>query len=214
MLMDMGSFRSFISNYTDFGQIDLDLETLVSKYRQTNDPRYFATIYNKVAGVIFKAGSKANNSLTDADMFSHGVEALYHALSETKYGWKPESRIKFLTYYTRMVSNFVYTLQNSRHFRDFNLYQTSLDALVDDPDNPKSFNEEQRFVPVRKTIFDKRAVFERLKEICDNESLLNQIKEDFGQDNKTFMIAFLKLKKKFKLATKEDKRLLNLINKK
>lgn len=210
MLMDMCSFRSFISNYTDFKEIDSDLETLVLKYRQTNDPRYFATIYNKVAGVIFKAGSKTSGALTDADMFSHGVEALYHALSETKYGWKPESKIKFLTYYTRMVGNFVYTLQHSRHFRDINLHQVSLDELIDDPDNPKSFDESQMVLPIRKTTYEHSDVVERLREICNNQKLINQIKEDFGEDDRTFKITLLKLKKKFRVATKEEKRMLNL----
>lgn len=211
MLMEVGSFKLFISKFTNFEDINLDLETLVSKYRQTNDPRYFATIYNKVSGVIFKFGQRANNSLTSADMYSHGMEALYHALSTGKYGWKPESKIKFLTYYYRMVNNFVFTLQKSKHFRDFAAYHTSLDQLVDDPDNPQSFTEDQLYSPIRKTIYDKEAIAERLKEIGNNKTILSEMQQELKYTDSEFKLAFLQLKKKCKLANKQEKNLLKIL---
>lgn len=137
MKVDSTSIRSFVASYQNFNDNNINLDELVLKYRETNDSRYFATIYNRVLGCILKIarGSFHTLGLSEDDIFSEAMTSLYYALRADK-GWKPGQSTTFLTYYTWVARNAILTLQNRKCQRDYQKYNTSLDDLL-------SENEEE-----------------------------------------------------------------------
>lgn len=180
MQLNSDSMRDFLSNFTNFEEINSNLETLVQQYRETHDSRKFATIYNKVLGVVLEHGRKTHDGLCDQDIYSHGMEALTYCLREDN-GWNANSKIKFLTYFYRTVHNAFITLQKKKCFRDANKYQISLDALVDDPDSSFDITEEHRFVSKSGGYYP--VEIKKDKEETKKKKRMNTLMYDFEQVN-------------------------------
>jgi len=179
MQLNSDSMRDFLSNFTNFEEINLDLETLVKQYRLTKDPRKFATIYNKVLGAVLNQAKKAHEGLCDQDIFSHGMEALVYCLRD-KNGWNENSKVKFLTYFYRTAHNVIYTLQKKKYFRDLNKYETSLDEMVDNPDSNFDVTEEQRLIPSYGGFYPKSEL-EKQNEKKNGKKRINSLMYDFEE---------------------------------
>ena len=181
MQLNSDSMRDFLSNFTNFDEINSDLDTLVVQYRETQDPRKLGTICNKVLGVILKYGRKAHDGLCDQDIYSRGFEALLYAVADK--GWKSDSKVKFITYFTRSVINAMTSLQQKKCFRDAYKYQVSLDALIDDPDTNFDVSEDEKFIPASGGYFPVES--KKDKEDKDDSSKkkdrINSLKYDFEQ---------------------------------
>lgn len=186
MQLNSDSMRDFLSNFTNFDEINSDLDTLVVQYRETQDPRKLGTICNKVLGVILKYGRRAHDGLCDQDIYSRGFEALLYAVADK--GWKSDGKVKFITYFTCSVINAMTSLQQKKCFRDAYKYQVSLDALIDDPDTNFDVSEDERFIPASGGYFPVKSKDDESKDVEENKDIsskkkdrINSLKYDFEQ---------------------------------
>jgi hypothetical protein len=131
MKVDSYSIRGYIANFTDVRTSQVDLDQLVVQYRLSQSSQDYATIYNKVLGVILKFGRQCDASLgiTEEDICSQGALTLLRALDPIK-GWKADSNVKFITYFHLLVRNDIITLCNKKSSREYQKYSASLDALL------------------------------------------------------------------------------------
>lgn len=205
MKLDSDSMRGFLAQYTNFKDLhSTDLDSLVIKYRQSQNSIEFATIYNKVLGVVLKFGreSFADLGLTEDDIYSKGMEALNNALNIER-GWKPESNVKFITYFYRVVHNSIITLQNKKSQRDYKKFHQSLDELIEDPALHFDICEENspyHYVKSKKES-SKESVSILTK--SSNEDKLN-LAFNLGISVDNLELAIIAAKVKYKLATKDE----------
>lgn len=145
MKVDSYSIRGFVANFTDVRSSQVDLDQLVTQYRLNNNSKDYATIYNKVLGVILKFGRQCdvNLGITEEDIYSQGMLTLLRALDPVK-GWKPESNVRFITYFHLLIRNDIITLCNKKCQREYKNYVVSLDELLcQDNENSEAVNTIQ-----------------------------------------------------------------------
>lgn len=201
MRLDGCSIRDFAENFANRQDLSLDLDVLAIRYKSFHNQSDFATILNKVLGVILKygRGSFSDLGLTEEDIYSHGIHALANALD----GWSPDKKVKFITYFYRMVHNAIITLQSRKCQRDYKKFHTSLDELVDDPDSNFDVSDKDT---LSRHIRSRRVTGKESVEILTNisQDQMVELAYTLGISMSSLQLAFIVAKSKYRLATQEE----------
>lgn len=201
MKIDSITMRSFLNSHKCYECNNMDLDSLVLRFQQTKGSAEYATICQKVLGVILKyaRGSFINLGLSEDDIYSECMEALLRALTL----WKADQKVKFLTYFYGFVHNAIYTLQNRKCNRKYkNL--VSLDRMFEDSEEGYTifeFCEQNKIKPKYKKETKKDSMYNLAflsKE--EKENLAFSLGLSFDDLNSLIV----KIRKKLKLTTEED----------
>ena len=208
MLVESNEIRSFISNYSNKGDLDKDLNSLVLEFKRTKDSRQFATIYDKVLGTFLKYGRMYGKNINQEDVYSIAMESLYNSVREQN-GWNPNKCTSFLTYITRIAHNAILKYENKKSYRDFPKYCCSLDELLDDEENDFQVSEEQgKLKFYRKVIYDKDDIKMAVEEIQTSPIRKMAICEELELNLQQLDMYLLKIKNKHKVINDNEKKTL------
>lgn len=205
MKIDSITMRSFLNSHKCYECNNMDLDSLVLRFQQTKGSAEYATICQKVLGVMLKyaRGSFINLGLSDDDIYSECMEALLRALTL----WKADQKVKFLTYFYGFVHNAIYTLQNRKCNRKYkNL--VSLDTMFEDSEEGYTtfeFCEQNKIKPKYKKETMKDAMYNlAFLTLDEKKNLAFSLGISFDDLNSLIM----RIRKKLKLTTEEDDMLL------
>lgn len=123
--------RAFLGSYSRSNNGDVDLDQLVLRYKNTQNSEDFALICNKTLGIITYYAKKVGNPhFTEADCYSHGLEALSKAI--LNWDSKRKNKASFQSYFNTMVHNTFYTLEYlTKVYKAPNNNETSLDNVLE-----------------------------------------------------------------------------------